>query len=64
MGWSRIAGLRALPRSRAAGDAGPNPFVLSGCLLMAGFAGLVWLAITSSNPNIYVRAVSGWLFFP
>jgi len=46
------------------GSPGRSSLVLAGVLLMAGFAGLLWIGITSSNPNAYVRAVSGWLFFP
>jgi hypothetical protein len=53
MGRSRIVGLYLR-----------SSLLLAGALLMAGFAGLLWIGITSSNPNIYIRAASGWLFFP
>lgn len=49
---------------REAGLPGRSPLLLAGALLMAGFAGLVWLGIIASNPDVYIRVVSGWLFFP
>lgn len=64
MSWSRIAGLRTPMQRREPAPPGRSSLLLAGALLMAGFAGLVWIGIIAGNPNVYIRSVSGWLFFP
>lgn len=63
-GWTDIAGLRTPMQHGETGFRGRSPLLLAVALLMAGFAGLVWIGIIAGNPNVYIRAVSGWLLFP
>jgi hypothetical protein len=64
MGRSRIVGLYTPMQPSETGSPGRSSLLLAGALLMAGFAGLLWIGIASSNPNTYIRAASSWLFFP
>lgn len=72
--WNQAPhGKQAIEHNTAAGPAMPrgrgmsrshSPLMLAGLLLLAGFAGLAWVAITSTDPDAYIRTVSGWLLFP
>ncbi len=62
MDQSRTANLAMQPRRSGAPERGS--LMPAGALLIAALAGLVWIGIAASDPNAYIRAVSGWLFFP
>lgn len=64
MGQGRIAQGHGWGKERTAGGGGLTSLLPAMVLLAAGISGLIWIGLSSTNPDSYIRAVSGWLFFP
>lgn len=64
MGQSRTADLAAPTPRSASVPPERGALALAIVLLLAGIAGLLWVGVMSSDPDTYIRVVSGWLLFP